>query len=163
MSRYLSPRRVAVAIAMLAITIAFSGAFSRAQSTNPDNGAEQAVRRQEALYADAVKRQDGAALQTLLSEDFLATSSRGELRNKAMEVDDLKPNPGLAIDDFQIDDIRVRLFDNTAIVTGREILELRYNKQPLTNLLRYTRVYVKRGDRWQAVAQQLTALPPASR
>jgi hypothetical protein len=80
-----------------------------------------------------------------------------------MELDDLKPNPGFSIDDFQVDDMRVRVFDNTAVVMGREILGLRYNKQPLTSLLRYTRVYVKRADRWQIEAQQLTALPQISR
>jgi len=159
MNRYWSPGHFLVAIAVLAIMMA----FSMAQSTNPDSGAEQAVRHQEAAYTEAVKRQDVAALQTLLADDFLATSSRGELRNKAMELDDLKPNPGFAIDDFQIDDLRVRVFDNSAIVMGREILGLRYNKQPLTTLLRYTRVYVKRGDRWLVEAQQLTALPQASR
>jgi len=138
--------------------------ISLAQSTNPDNTAEQAVRRQEAQYAAAVRRQDVAALQAILSDDFIATSSRGELRNRAMELDDLKPNPEYSIDEFLVDDIRVRLLDNTAIVTGRQILGVRYNKQPLTSLFRFTRVYWKRGDRWQVVAQQLTPLQqPASR
>jgi ketosteroid isomerase-like protein len=138
-------------------------AFSTTQSTNPDRSPEDTVKHLEAAYADAVRRQDVAALQTLLAEDFLATGTRGELRNKAMELDDLKPNQGYSVDEFMVDDIRVRIFDNTAIVMGREILGLRYNKQPLTSLLRYTRVYVKRGDKWQIEAQQLTALPQASR
>lgn len=155
MSRYSPAGHSAVAIAILAFTMA----LSMAQSPTPDNGTEQAVRHQESLYADAVKRQDVAAIQSILAEDFLATSSRGELRNRAMELDDLKPNQGFSIDDFRLDDLRVRVFDNAAIVTGRQILEIRYNRQPLTSLFRYTRVYVKRGDRWQAVAQQLTALP----
>src|SRR5262249_40133230 len=100
----------------------------------------------------------------ILSEDFLATSSRGELRNRAMELDDLKPNQGYSIDDFHIDDIRVRPLNSAAVVMGRQILEVRYNKQPLTSLFRYTRVWAKGGDGWQVVAQQLTALPqPVSR
>jgi ketosteroid isomerase-like protein len=148
-----------IGVSALAVTMA----FSTTQSTSPDKGPEETVRHLETVYADAVKRQDIAALQAILAEDFLATGVRGELRNKAMELDDLKPNTGYSIDDFLVDDIRVRVFDNTAIVMGREILGLRYNKQPLTSVLRYTRVYVKRGDRWQIEAQQLTALPQASR
>ena len=158
MKGYWPAGHLAVAMAILGITLS-----GTAQTANPPNASEQAVRDQEALYANAVKRQDIPALQSLLAEEFLATSSRGELRNKAMELDDLKPNPGYSIDDFRLDDIRVRLFDNTAIVTGREILEVRYNKQPLTSLLRYTRVYVKRASGWQIVAQQLTALQAAPR
>jgi len=160
MTRYSPAAHLAIGIAILALSLK----TSMGQSTNRDNGPEQAVRQQEVLYADAVKRQDIAALQTILSEDFLATSSRGELRNRAMELDDLKPNQGYSIDDFHIDDIRVRLLDNAAVVMGRQILEVRYNKQPLTSLFRYTRVWARRGDRWQVVAQQLTALPqPVSR
>src|SRR5262249_45841026 len=160
MTRYSPTAHLAIAIAILAVTLE----TSMGQSTDRDNGPEQAVRQQEALYADAVKRQDIAALQTMLSDDFLATSSRGELRNRAMELEDLKPNQGYTIDDLHLDDIRVRLFDNTAVVMGRQILEVRYNKQPLTSILRYTRVWVKHRDRWQILAQQLTALPqPVSR
>jgi len=158
MKGYSPAGHLAIAVAILGI--AFS---STAQTTTPANASEQAVRDQEALYANAVKRQDIASLQSMLAEEFLATSSRGELRNKAMELDDLKPNPGYSMDDFRLDDIRIRLFDNTAIVTGREILEVRYNKQPLTSLLRYTRVYFKRAAGWQIVAQQLTSLQPAPR
>ena len=158
MKGYSPAGHLAMAIAIFGITL--SGI---AQTSNPANPFDQAVKEKEAQYANAVKRQDIPALQSMLAEEFLATSSRGELRNKAMELDDLKPNPGFSIDDFQLDDIRVRVFDNTAIVTGREILEVRYNKQPLTSLLRYTRVYVKRATGWQIVAQQLTALQAAQR
>ena len=160
MGRFSSAGHFGIAIAVLVPAMV----ISLAQSTNPDNTAEQAVRHQEAQYAAAVRRQDVAALQAILSDDFIATSSRGELRNRAMELDDLKPNPEYSIDEFLVDDIRVRLLDNTAIVTGRQILGVRYNKQPLTSLFRFTRVYWKRGDRWQVVAQQLTPLQqPASR
>jgi len=160
MTRYSRAAHLAIAIAILAVTLA----PSMAQSTNPDDGLEKVARQLEASYADAVKRQDIAALQALLSDDFLATSSRGELRNRAMELDDLKPNQGYTIDDLHLDDIRVRLFGNTAVVMGRQILEVRYNRQPLTSILRYTRVWVKRRDHWQILAQQLTALPqPVSR
>jgi ketosteroid isomerase-like protein len=154
MRRYSPAGRLAIAIAILGVALS-----SAAQTTSPTNASEQAVRQQETQYANAVKRQDIPALRSMLAEEFLATSSSGELRNKAMELDDLKPNPGYTIDDFRLDDIRIRLFDTTAIVTGREILEVRYNKQPLTSLLRYTRVYVKRENGWQIVAQQLTSLP----
>lgn len=155
MSRYRLARHFGMAVGMLAMTMA----ISPAQTTSTDNGPEQDVIRQENQYADAVKRQDMSALQSILAEDFIATSSRGELRNKAMELDDLKPNSDYSIDSFQVDGLRVRVFDNTAIVTGRQILVVLYNHQPFTSLFRYTRVYLKRANRWQVVAQQLTALP----
>ena len=76
MIRFLPAGYFITAISVVAVT----AAFSRTQS-NPDKGPEETIRHLEAAYGDAVKRQDIAALQTMLAEDFLATSTRGELRN----------------------------------------------------------------------------------
>jgi ketosteroid isomerase-like protein len=121
--------------------------------------AEQAVRGLEQAYRDAVMQQDVPALGRLLADDFIATSSRGEIRDKAKEIDDIKPSPDFKMEAFNLDDIKVRIFAETAIVTGRSTLKVAFKGQSSTSVFRYTRVYVKRNNRWQAVAQQLTRLP----
>lgn len=124
---------------------------------------EEAVRDAERSYAEAVLRQDVPTLERLLADDFIATSSRGEVRNKSQEIDDIKPSskpdPDYAMEDFKLDDVNVRIFGETAIVTGRSTLKVSYKGQSGTSLFRYTRVYAKRKGRWQVVAQQLTRLP----
>jgi hypothetical protein len=55
--------------------------------------AEKAVRRPEQAYRDALMQQDVPALGRILADDFIATSSRGEIRDKAKEIDDIKPSP----------------------------------------------------------------------
>jgi ketosteroid isomerase-like protein len=121
--------------------------------------AEQAVREQERKYRDAVMKQDVAALGRILADDFVATSSRGEIRDKAKEIDDIKPSPDYKMEAFNLDDMSVRIFGDTAIVTGRSTLQVAFRGNSSTSVFRYTRVYVKRNGRWQAVAQQLTRMP----
>ena len=135
------------------------GVVGQTRSRNASGEAEQAVRDLEHKYSDAVMRQDVAAIGNLLADDFVATSSRGEIRDKAKEIDDIKPSPDFKMEGFSLDDIEVRLFGDTAVVTGRSTLRVAFRGQSSTSAFRYTRVYVKRHGRWQVVAQQLTRLP----
>ena len=68
-------------------------------------------------------------LERILADDFIATSSRGEVRNKSREIDDIKPNPDYAMEAFNLDEMNVRIFGDTAIVTGRSTLKASYKGQ----------------------------------
>ena len=124
---------------------------------------ERAIRNLESTYAEAVMRQDIKTLGRILADDFVATSSRGELRNKAQETDDikptLKPDPDFAMEAFDIDQLNVRMFGDISVVTGRSTLKVRDKGQSSTAMFRYTRVYARRKHRWAAVSQQLTRIP----
>ena len=144
--------------AALLITVSL-GIVGQTTRRNTLSEAEQAVRDLEHKYSDAVMRQDVAAVGNLLADDFVATSSRGEMRDKAKEIEDINPSPDFKMEGFSLDDIEVRLFSETAIVTGRSTLRVAFKGQSNRSAFRYTRVYVKRDGRWQVVAQQLTRLP----
>jgi imidazolonepropionase-like amidohydrolase/ketosteroid isomerase-like protein len=123
-------------------------------------GAEEAVRAIEARYARAVAKQDILSLDRILAADFLATSSRGEVRSKAREIDDIRPSPDYAVEGFEISDLNVRVLGETAIATGRSELRVSYNGQRTVNQFRFTRVYWRRSSAWQVVSQHLTRIPP---
>jgi len=106
-----------------------------------------------------VLRQDVKELDRILAADFIATSGRGEVRNKAQEIDDLTPSSDYAIESFDVDNINVRLFGITDVVTGRSVLKVRYKNQSSSSVFRYTRIYVRRQGLWQAIAQHLTQVP----
>src|SRR2546422_3334622 len=97
----------------------------------------QAVRELERKYAAAVLRQDLTTLDLILADDFIATSSRGEVRNKTQEIGDIKTASDYAIESFKVDDINLRLFGITAVVTGRSVLKLRYKNQSSGSVFRY--------------------------
>jgi len=152
--------RLAFIIAVVIFTVSF-GTYGQTtnRSTATRNEAEQAVREMERAYRDAAMRQDIAAINRILADDFIATSSRGETRDKAREIDDIRPSSDYTMEGFDLDDINVRVFGETTVATGRSTLRAAFRGRSNTSVFRYTRVYVKRGGEWQVVAQQLTRIP----
>jgi ketosteroid isomerase-like protein len=123
---------------------------------------EQALMELEHAYADAVARQDTKVIDGILDDSFIAISSRAEVRSKTEEINDIKPpipTSDFVLEGFNLEDIKVRFFGSTAVVTGRSILKTNYKGRSNTGTFRYTRVYVKGKKDWQVVAQQLTRIP----
>jgi ketosteroid isomerase-like protein len=148
-----------------AILISFVSTVAGQAITKPApvSRSERTIRDLERTYAEAVMRQDIKTLGSILADDFVATSSRAELRNKTQETDDikppLKPDPDFAMEAFDLDQVNVRMFRDMSIVTGRSTLKVRYKGKSSTAMFRYTRVYARRKHRWEAVSQQLTRIP----
>jgi len=61
--------------------------------------------------------------------------------------------------DGHVDDIKVRLFDGFAMVNGRTHARGEYNGNPYHVTLRFTDVFVRRGQSWQAVASHASRIP----
>src|ERR1051325_3067211 len=97
-----------------------------AGGSNTVSSSERAVKALERNYAEAVMRQDVPALERILADDFIATSSRGGVRNKREEIDHIKPNPDYVMKGFDLDDVSVRVFGDAAIATGRSTLKASY-------------------------------------
>jgi len=118
----------------------------------PNNSAEQTVLKLTQEWLDAEDRTDRAALNRIIADDFLGTGPRGTTLSKT----DVIPGEGsgghgLAITGL---DIKVRVFGDTAIATGRGVPKVQDRPE-----LRFTVVFVKRADRWQMVAGHLSMVP----
>ena len=118
----------------------------------PNNSAEQTVLKLTQEWLDAEDRTDRAALNRIIADDFLGTGPRGTTLSKT----DVIPGEGsgghgLAISGL---DIKVRVFGDTAIATGRGVPKVQDRPE-----LRFTVVFVKRADRWQMVAGHLSMVP----
>jgi ketosteroid isomerase-like protein len=70
------------------------------------------------------------------------------------------PRPGRTkYDAFEVDDLRVRVYGDTAVVTGRSTPRGRDARgQEMHGRYRFLRVWVKRDGRWQVVAFQGTRI-----
>ncbi len=95
----------------------------------------------------------------MTSDDYTFITLRGEMRTKS---DILK---GFASGSFryesrQISDLKVRIYQNTAIVTGRSIQKGMENGKDYSGDYRFTRVYVKQEGRWLTAALQTTLIRP---
>ena len=117
----------------------------------PNNSAEQTVLKLTQEWLDADNQIDRAALNRIIADDFLGTGPMGTTVSKTDVIPQEGSAHGLAISG---QDIKVRVFGDTAIATGRGVPKAQGRPE-----LRFTVVFVKRADRWQMVAGHLSAIP----
>lgn len=102
-------------------------------------------------YIASVLARDARRFAELLADDFLCTLPDGSLIDRAAFLAELAhPRPS---DGLRIDDVRVRLFGDVAIVHARTTFT-RPDGSPGAG--RYTDVWARSAGQWQAVAAQFT-------
>lgn len=109
--------------------------------------AERHESRQEILqleqkWKDAVIQHNAAAMENLLSEDYIGISSSGTLESKEQTLANLK-NGVLSLTTLDISDRKVRFYGTTAVVTSKAEVSGNGEDGKLTGSYRYTRVYVR--------------------
>ena len=122
---------------------------------------EQEIRTLEAKLNEAIVRADLAFFDRVFADDFTHTNHTGAFRTKAQWLENHKPGVKSPYDSFDTEDLAIRLYGETAVVTGRSIPKGKDSLgQAITGQFRFTRVWVKRDGRWQVVAFQGTRIGP---
>jgi ketosteroid isomerase-like protein len=62
------------------------------------------------------------------------------------------------IESGSVDDLSVRVYGDTAVVTGRSVFNGSYQGKSASVTQRFTDVFIKRDGRWQVVASQATLI-----
>ena len=138
------------------LTVTLTAAFSQTTTkTAVPNGAEQAVLQATQGWLDADERQDRAALDKLIADDFVGTAPRGRAVSKRDIIPEEGTTGGHGLS-ISAQDIKVRILGDTAIVVGRGIPKTQ-QPEPRPDL-RFTVVFAKRADRWQMVAAHLSPI-----
>ena len=117
------------------------------------NASEQELIKIENGWSNAVVKRDGPALQQLYADEYLYTDSDGVVRNKTQDIADVTSGRA-KIASFLLDDLKVHVYGETAVVTGRNTLKGTFEGKDISGSYRFTDVFVKRAGRWQAVATQ---------
>ncbi len=122
-------------------------------------GAEQELLKLQREWLDAYQKHDAAALERIEADDFTLTEGDGKVTTKAEDVASVKnAKPPQPDDAFDVQDVKVRLYGDTAVLIGRVIIRYRNKGQMVAEQYRYTDTYLKRRGRWQVVASQLTRI-----
>jgi ketosteroid isomerase-like protein len=109
-------------------------------------------------WIDAFVRSDTEALDRILADDFIFTDPAGNILTKAEWIDDMI-NGSLKFESIQIDDLKVRVFgDSAAVANGRTTVKAQSKEGGFNGKFCYTVMYLKRNGRWQAVAEQAALL-----
>ena len=141
--------------AVLTILLILLGVFTAAAQTSK---AEKEVLAVNKAWADAQVKGDLEALDKLFAEEMIVTSGNGALRDKKGELADAKPHPDFKTYFFNTEDLRIKIYGKTAIVTGHAKWRTSFKGKDSDNERRFTCVYVKRDGRWQMVALQVTRI-----
>jgi uncharacterized protein (TIGR02246 family) len=117
------------------------------------------VRQAETQWADAVKRQDMAALSRMLADDLVYTHSTGVIDTKADYLNKMKSG-AQKYEAIEHSDTNIRTYgDDTGVVNTRVRMAGATKGTPFNNQLLMTHVWIKKDGRWQLVAHQTTLLP----
>ena len=114
----------------------------------------QALMQLERDIGKANINSDYAFFDRVEAEEFVFTDAGGGVTNKKQDLEGLKqpPNPDVKLVAYDVDDMNVRLYDKTAVVTGRVTTKRLVKGQTMTSQSRFTDVFVWREGRWQIVA-----------
>jgi ketosteroid isomerase-like protein len=121
-------------------------------------GAEQEIRELEGQINAAVVSGNLTVFERLLADDFTHTNHTGVFRTKAQWLANHKPGQS-PYDAYDVDDLTIRIYGDTAVVTARTTPTGRDSKgKPITGQYRYLRVWARRVGQWRAVAFQGTRI-----
>jgi uncharacterized protein (TIGR02246 family) len=135
---------------------------SRAQGRpNPISADEQSVRKFVEDYATALSSNDAAALDRLTAPDYSFVDRSGVIQNKAVRLAPLRSGQ-LKYETLKYDQVQVRLYGNTAIVTTRVKVKSTNNGADESGTFRSTLTLVRSapGSAWRVVASQATIITP---
>jgi ketosteroid isomerase-like protein len=132
------------AAASLAQTITFS---PRAKSAS----VEQELIKLENEWNDATVKRDVAFLDGILANNWTGTDQDGTFLSKAQFLASLKSGKDV-ISSEVADEMKVRVYGDTAVVTGRNTFKGKLKGKDTSGQERWTDVFVKSTGLWQCVA-----------
>jgi len=144
----------------LALIIMASAAGAQADPSS----VETELRRDTQALLDAIAPGDVATWDRLLDPKAIQVDENDTVRDKAQILADLKPlGPGLT-GNLQIDDFRVALYDDLAVVTHEDKEYLDYHGQVLRSRFRMTDTWRHTPAGWRLLGEQALAVqqdPPS--
>jgi ketosteroid isomerase-like protein len=146
------------ALMILAVLLmASASTFGQTPCERPpsDTPLQRLLKQRDSDWGRALISRDERLLNELLDDDFTLTNPSGGLTNKRNHIRDILEG-NFVITSHEADDVCVRVYGDTAVVTARVRTVARNRARDLSGEFRTIRVYVKRGSSWKLVAHQAT-------
>ena len=145
---------LAVAVAVVAACVPASRPVARA---TPNAAAEDSVRALEQSRGQALLAGDTVALSRMTAAEFTELTRFGTVRTRADNIRDVGSGM-LRLQSVRFDSLSVRIYGDVAILQGITDNTGTMGGMPFSGRIRYTRIFVRRDGRWQAVTMQHTPM-----
>jgi ketosteroid isomerase-like protein len=121
---------------------------------DPRQQIQEAVGRFSKAFVEA----DSSTLDILLSEDYIHTNSTGSVLNKKQWLEYIKIRKAeleagrLEIESYENTDLRIRVYGESAIVTGANLAKGKREGKPFVTQLRFTHLWIRQSGQWKRAA-----------
>jgi ketosteroid isomerase-like protein len=113
--------------------------------------AEQELINVENEWADAWVKSDVAFFERIIAEEYMWTSPQGWIMTKAEDLALIKSGKD-TIMSWVLAEMKVRVYGDAAVVTGRDTIKETYKGGDISSQNRWTHTWIKRAGYWQCVA-----------
>ena len=146
-------------VAALVLSTVSSAIAQQQPSTRARNATstETAVQQQDQKRIHAQITADTLALRRIYADDFVGIGPTGVVRNKAEVIADFTSH-ALTYQSITTAEVRVRVYGNTAVETGRSTMVGQDRDKAVPRDNRFTRVWVMTAGRWQLVANHYSLM-----
>lgn len=108
-------------------------------------------------FRKALFESDIETLRAMIAEDYQGFDPQGRAQGKEMILEAYRPG-GVALERYDVEDLRTRIIGDVGIVTGTGCVEGRYAEYRFAHHVRFVDLYVHRDGRWHLYLGQVTPL-----
>jgi ketosteroid isomerase-like protein len=150
------PRRFIAHLCFLSLVLSAALPVQAQQpKADSDAAVSQTLQAIEQAWLNAEKNHDAAAFEKLVADDWIAISPDGKSETKAERAAEIKT---AHIVSASLGDMKVRVFGDTAVVTGTDDEIAMEDGKKSSDHYVWTDVFVKRNGKWLAVASQTAVI-----
>jgi ketosteroid isomerase-like protein len=139
----------------MGLVLLLLGAVLGLQGVNDRSNSDSALLELARKTGEAWAAHDIRTLERLIDDPYFHTNLSGRTFNRAEwlaeQVPNFTPRPTITFDDM-----KVRVFGDTAVLTGRNVVTLRHEGKVREQALRFTQVWRRYGDTWRRAVFQGT-------
>jgi ketosteroid isomerase-like protein len=151
--------RAAVVTMAFSVTVCLYAGTAVAQLHHKSHDLKQQVEELEQQWRTAQLAGDVAAMDKLLSEDYIGISINGQVNTKAQQLERISTRR-VAITKLDLSEMKVKLIGSIAIVTSRAQVEGTSDNVSVKGNYRYTRVYQHLpSGAWKITSFEATRIP----
>ena len=118
---------------------------------------EDELAKVEAEFANAIVKNSPEEIRQFVSDDWIIINADGGIIDRQRFLEVIKSGT-LTHEMMESDDIRVRVYGDSAVVSAITRSKGKFMGQEFTTHERSTDVFVRRDGRWRCVLTQLTGL-----